>query len=254
MTRSATRKVSQGVFSSFAIPKQYPLGGHVGLHALGFLDRANTNANHKTRPSFAAIAALILSMAPLATATTFLALPVQAHETATHADVSLTPEHIAELHSGEILTTEDDRQFVLVAPLSELWEIDAAGKIIAEHRYAFDGGDFLLFFEDGHELRLAGSDPAPLGAMLAGTRHDLAHFYSTLSGRSVLPGAPEGLEQAMLFATGPGFAEIPNEYTRHWEADGEFVRVQLLDGSIRRFHWTELDKHLTSITDRLAHD
>ena len=239
---------------SSAIQKQSPLCGGVDPHSFGSPHRSNPAAGHKTGAPIAAIAALILSTAPLATATTFLALPAQAHEASAHATAPLTPGHIAELHSGEILTTENARQFTLVAPLSELWEIDAAGEIIAQHRYAFDGSDFLLFFESGYELRLAGSDLVPFGVTLAGARHDLAHFYSTLGGRSVLPGAPEGLEQAMLFATGPGFAEPPNEYTRHWEADGEFVRVQLLDGSIRRFHWTELDKHLISLEDGPAHE
>ena len=75
-----------------------------------------------------------------------------------------------------------------------------------------------------------------------------------MSARAFVPTAPKELNQSMLFATGPGFAETPNEYIRHWEADGEFIDVQLRDGSIRRFHWTELDKYLVSITDRLAHE
>lgn len=240
--------------SSFAIPKQSPFCVDADQHALGFLHRTNPGAGYKTRTSIAAIAALILSTAPLATLTPFLAQPAMAHEVAAHTGEALTPGHIADLHSGEVLLAEDGRRFVLVAPLGELWEIDAAGGIVAQHSYAFDGNDFVLLFEDGSELQIPAADPAPLGVKLAGATHDLAYFYTNMSARAFVPTAPEGLNQSMLFATGPGFAEIPNEHIRHWEADGEFIDVQLLDGSIRRFHWTELDKHLLSITDRLSHD
>ena len=246
MTHAATHKVCQGFFYSFAIPKQSPLCGGVAPRPLG--------AGHKFRTRYAAIAALTLSTAQLATVTTFLAQPLQAHEATSHIAAPLTPEHIAELHSGEILITEDSRQFTLVAPLSELWELTATGEIIAQHSYAFDGSDFMLFFENGQELQLAASEPAPLGAMLAGEIHDLAHFYGTFAARAFTPSAPDALNQSMLFATGPGFAEQPNEYTRHWDAVGAFINVQLEDGSISRFHWTELDKYLTSLTDRSAHD